>query len=135
MTATVDFDYFTPLEISYPHHGSFSGETNKKMDQFLHDHHFDWYIRPGAVNSGFVYTNLEPGFKYLNIGIYSEHNYQTFRFTSRFPGLETDYDKVDFDKIYAEDDYLNLDEEGLRKALQNFPAVLPTRRAALMVTR
>ena len=61
LTATVDFDYFTPYEISYKYHGFLSGDTNNKIDQFLHDHHFDWYIRPGTTNSGFVYTNLTPG--------------------------------------------------------------------------
>jgi hypothetical protein len=119
LTATIDFDYFTPFEIGYPHHGSFSGDTNKAIDQFLHDQHFDWLIRPGEENSGFVYTNLEPGFKYLNLGIYSDHNYQTFQFTAEVPGLETDYSKVDFDALYG-DEYIELNEQELRQALKDF---------------
>ena len=119
LTATVDFDYFTPFEIGYPFHGTFSGGTNKEIDQFLHDQHFDWLIRPGEENSGFVYTNLEPGLKYLNLGIYSDQNYQTFQFTAHVPGLETDYSKVDFDSLYG-DEYIELNEQELRQALKEF---------------
>lgn len=119
MTASIDFDYFTPFEIAYPHHGTFTGDTNKNINQFLHDQSFYWHIKPGETNSGFVYTNLEPGYKYLNIGIYSRQNYETFQFIAEVPGLETDYGNVDFSNLY-EDDYIELNEDELRESLSKF---------------
>ncbi len=118
LSATIDFDYFTPFEIAYQYHGTFSPETNKQIDQFLQDQHFDLYIRPGEENSGFVYTNLKPGYKYMDIGLYSRQKYQTFQFTTQVPGLETDYSKVDFNALYNQ--HIELNETELRETLNNF---------------
>ena len=37
------------------------------------------------------------------------------------PGIKVDHHEVDFESLYAEDQIISYDEEGLRKALKDLP--------------
>jgi hypothetical protein len=77
---------------------------------------------PGKKESGFVYSNLDPGIKYVNVTLYGLNRLERFIFYFEVPGVQTDYKTVDFDSLYSEDEIVDYQDEGeLRAALENLP--------------
>jgi hypothetical protein len=121
--AGVDRDYFSPLEVAYMHHRSFSREANDRMDKYLHDHGIRGNIESGHVRSGFVFTHLDLGTKIFNVDLVGDdHQIRTFTFFISVPGLKVSYADVDFANLYSKDKIVSCeDEEDLRTALESLP--------------
>ena len=107
MRGGVDPDHFSPLEASYQRHSG-SKQTRREMDLFFHSMAFRNPAPPGEVTSGFVFTNLDEGFKAINVDLVSTRNMLNFSMVVEVPGLVTDMSMVDFDSIYP--GYLNVDD-------------------------
>lgn len=121
--AGVDRNYFSPLEVAYMHHRSFSKETNHRIDKYLHDQGIRGNIEPGRVRSGFVFTHLDLGTKIFNVDLVGDDNQiRTFTFFISVPGLRVSYADVDFANLYSKDEMVSYeDEKDLRKALESLP--------------
>jgi hypothetical protein len=119
----VDREYFSPLEVAYMHHRSFSKETNHRIDQYLHGQDIRSTIEPGRVKSGFVFTHLDLGTKIFNVDLVGEdHQIRTFTFFISVPGLRVSYADVDFANLYSKDEIVSYENErDLRKALESLP--------------
>jgi hypothetical protein len=119
----LDPDYFAPLEVAYMNRSMFSGETNKKMNEYLHAHAMKNQITPNGINSGFVFTHLDMGTKAFNVDVIGEDTpIRTFTFFIPVPGLMVSHQEIDWESLYKEQDVLRLeDEESLRKALERLP--------------
>jgi hypothetical protein len=89
-------------------------------DYFLHMK-FKNPIVPNAAVSGFVFTNLDEGMKVVDIDLISYEKAKFFTFVVPVQGIKADYHDVDFDKLYSEEEIVDLDEDGLRKALEELP--------------
>lgn len=122
LAAGLDPDYFAPLEVAYIHRLRFAKYANEQMDQHFYNLAIGRYIGPGATESGFVYTHLEHGTKVFNIDIVGEdHDFRSFTFFVPVPGLEPDYDAVDFRNLYPPEAIVDHDINGLRQALEELP--------------
>ncbi len=65
---TVDGDYYSPLEVAWKAHGWFSGEQyNSRIDRHLFGSALPNHVEPGAAVSGFVFTRLDEGVKYVSL--------------------------------------------------------------------
>ena len=119
----LDPDYFAPLEVAYMNRRMFSGETNKKMNEYFHHHAIENRILPGGINSGFVFTHLDLGTKAFNVDVIGEDKpIRTFTFFVSVPGLMVSHQDLDWESLYKEEQLLKLeDEESLRKALEILP--------------
>ena len=119
----VDRNYFSPLEVAYPHHYTFSKETNNRMDKYFHDQGIRGNIEPGHVRSGFVFTNLDLGTKIFNVDLVgADHQIRTFTFFISVPGLRVSYADVDFANLYSKDEIVSYeDEKDLTRALESLP--------------
>lgn len=118
----IDSDYFSPHEASWKNHYFASGKANREMDKYFFDQQIPTVIEPQQTVSGFVYTNIDEGLKYLSIDLVREGQYNGFWFVSEVPGLKTDYKRVDFKSLYAADEVIDLKDE---QALQNWLEELP----------
>lgn len=122
LPASVDREYFAPLEVAYMYRSGFSKEARGEMAEYFYDRAMGMYIPPRSVRSGFVFTQLDEGTKAFNLELVTEdHELLTFTFFIPVPGLSLDYERVDWDRIYSRDAIVTLDEEGLRKALEELP--------------
>jgi hypothetical protein len=65
-----DPEYFSALETSYLQHKPFAARSNKEMDHFFHEPAIARLILPHETNSGFIFTNLSEGAKYVNIQLW-----------------------------------------------------------------
>lgn len=118
----LDSEYYSPHEASWKNHYFASGEANREMDQYYLDQHIPLVIEAGQTVSGFVYTNLDAGLKYVSVDLVRKGHYNSYWFVVEVPGLEADYKRVDFKALYLEDEILYIeDEDGLRSWLEGLP--------------
>jgi len=76
-------------------------------------------IAPGTSVSGFVFTNRDEGTKVIDIDLIGHGKVKFFTFFAAVPGIKADYHRVDFDTLYPEAEIVDLDENELRKELEN----------------
>jgi hypothetical protein len=119
---SVDPDYFPPLEVTYPYHRAFAKEHNDQIDRHFLKHAMGNYLAPGAVRSGFVFTNLNLVTKSFNVDLVGDDNLpHTFTFFIPVPGMRSDHEDVDFDDLYAANEMISYTEAEFREALGELP--------------
>ena len=119
----LDPDYYSPNEVSWLNHMKFAGEANRRMDAHFNRHGIeDKFIMPGQGESGFLYTNLEPGDRCANDTRFNPGRIERFIFYIQVPGIDSGFQRTDFGTLYEGHEVLNLDsEDGLRRALEKLP--------------
>jgi hypothetical protein len=119
---SVDPDYFSPLEVTYPYHRAFDKKYNDRIDRFFLDHTMGLFLAPGSSRSGFVFTNLDLGTKSFNVDLVGDGNLvKTFTFFISVPGLRVDHQDVDFDNLYSAGEVIHYSEADFKNALKNLP--------------
>jgi hypothetical protein len=116
----LDPDYFSPIEAAFKNHFPYITPYNDLMNQRFYQVKQVIYIAPDSKKAGFVFAPVDEGTKDFSIHLVGEdHQIRTFTFFINVPGLRVDHHNVDFEALYTEDEIVSLDEEGLRKALEN----------------
>ena len=120
---TIDSGYYSPLEAAWTGHGWFSAKKNARIDEHVYSRRLPVSVEPGATVSGFVFTTLDKGVKYISLELIGAGNQGIRRFAFLAPviGLKTDYHRVRWDKLYAPDEHRDLNEGGLRQWLEQLP--------------
>ncbi|MGI9534507.1 MAG: LssY C-terminal domain-containing protein [Thermodesulfobacteriota bacterium] len=95
-----DPHYFTPNEVAKMNHVTFAIDVNEAIDSYVNNKSISRQIPPKSEVSGFYYSTWDPGYKYLNIALYSENDIENFLFLHDIPGLKLDYQRVDFENLY-----------------------------------
>lgn len=123
MPVALDPGYFSPNEVSWMNHFRFGRSVNKKMDAVFDENAIELeFILPGHRRKGFVYTNLDPGVKFVNVTLYEVENTENFFFYFEVPGVTPDNEHVDFSSLYANEEIIHVEtEEELREALAALP--------------
>jgi hypothetical protein len=123
MPIALDPDYFSPNEVAFMNHFKFNKKANREMDEQFSKYGIQLeFIMPGERDSGFVYTNLDPGLKFVNVTLYEIDGTENFFFYFEVPGIQPDYENVDFTALYTKDEIVHIDNETeLRKALEALP--------------
>jgi len=121
LPVSVDPDYYAPLEAAHKARLTWQGSANEAMREDFDRKAIKLRVDPGRVNEGFVYTNLDKGAKAINVDLLSRDGIGRVVFVFRIPGLKVDFEEVDFAGIYGAGDYVDVDEAGLRKALEELP--------------
>jgi hypothetical protein len=121
LALSLDPDYFAPQEVAYRHRFRFSSQANQAMAAHFEAQQIRSYLPPGAVNTGFVYTNLVEAAKYVNVDLWQDNGLVHFGFFVPVPGGMFDYELVDFDRLYARDQMQSLELHSLREVLERLP--------------
>ncbi len=122
MAAGLDPEYYAPNEAAYKMHSSFSAETNEQIDRHFETLAFPKLIPAGVTTSGFVFTNFDEGRKFLTVDLIGGNHAKRFTFSVHVPGLQMDFEKVDWDTLYQADEIINYqDGRALREALADWP--------------
>lgn len=107
---SIDRDYFSPLEVAYLYHAGHTKAAKHKMDRFFYRHAMRKPINPQTVRSGFVFTNLDMGTKAFNVDVVGEdQQVRTFTFLIPVADFKVDYREVDFEKLYANHEKIDVD--------------------------
>ena len=123
MPIALDSEYFSPNEVSWMNHFRFGGSANRRMDAVFDENAIELeFILPGHRRKGFVYTNLDPGVKFVNVALYEVENTENFFFYFEVPGVTPDNEHVDFSSLYTDEEIIHVDtEEELKEALAALP--------------
>ena len=117
--AAVDADYHSPIEVSALNR---SKKARDQAAQYFFESGVDLGIAPGAVRSGFVFTNLDEGTKSFNVDVFDENKSWHFTFFVPVPGLAIDHYSVDFRSLYPEEQFINYtDASAFIAALESLP--------------
>jgi hypothetical protein len=100
------------------------------MDDFFHENQIRTHIPAGETISGFVYTNKKLGAKPVLVRLISERKLKEFYFFVEVPGLKADHTRVDFDSLHTPGEIVNVDEKGLRAALENLPCCVTNKNGS-----
>jgi hypothetical protein len=116
----LDPDYFSAREAAYVSHGINYAE-NKGLDEYFDGLGIDPLAARGTTTSGFVFGNLKLGTKEVRIRLFGDQELVEFEFFVTVPGLRADWQRVDFKSLYAEEDWVDIDDGAeLRKVLEEF---------------
>ena len=103
----VDDAYISPAEAAYLRHAG-SKQTKREMDVFFQEMEFANPIKAGTTVSGYVFTNLDEGFKNINVDLLGDDLLLNFNFAAKIPGLNADFEYVDLDALY--DEFENIED-------------------------
>ena len=119
---SIDPDYFAPNEVAYLFQGLFGGgEVHPQLSERFNNYGYELTeIKPGENKKGFVYTNFDPGIKFVNITLFSEETIETFVFYLVLGDARDEFNEIDFNIIYPDDEYKNYyNENHFKKAIQD----------------
>jgi hypothetical protein len=117
--AAMDPDYYSPLEVAYICRVS-GKDDNRRMAAHFDGTHMPIRVPPRSSTSGFVFTNLDEGIKYVQVELLGDAGLEHFAFLPDIAGTTFDWQTVDFDALYP-DGISNLQLSGLRQALESLP--------------
>ncbi|MEJ2284691.1 MAG: LssY C-terminal domain-containing protein [Desulfobacterales bacterium] len=118
----MDPDIYSTGEVSWKFQSSmYSKAAQKNIYNLFRDNEIFWFYKPGTTTSGFVYTNLKMGTKAVLVRLFAEKNVKEFAFFVEVPGLKADHHQLDPYTLYSKKDMIDLDDNGLRQALEKLP--------------
>ena len=111
MSHGLDPDYFSAHEAAYMSHLRLRPTTNERMDAYFSELGLAPLIETGRKQTGFVFTNLKQGTKAVRVRLIGDRRVEDFRFTVQVPGLRADWQQVDFEALYTEEQITDLRTE------------------------
>ncbi|NIO04340.1 MAG: hypothetical protein GTN74_06905 [Proteobacteria bacterium] len=124
----LDPDYYSPAEVAYMKRFRFSPSRNNKMRAHMEEMDLPRVVAPREAISGFIHTNADPGFKYINVTLIGPEGPEAYHFVVDVPGIKADYQEVNLRALYRPDEIVSLDEEQLRAALEKMPCCTTNKR-------
>ena len=92
-------------------------KSTPSMDIRFVGQSLDTSVEPGETKKGFIFSALDEGTKAFNVDVIGRGLLTTFTFFIQVPGLHIDHHNVDWDKLYAADEYKELDAQALKAYL------------------
>lgn len=119
----IDHEYFSPMEAAREAHGWFSDSANARIDAHFRALRLPQSVGPGETVSGFVFTNLDEGLRYVSLELIGSTALQVrrFAFLARVPDLNADYLQFKGEKFYEKSALQDLDEAAFREWLERLP--------------
>jgi hypothetical protein len=120
LSSALDPDYYASSEIAYNSHHWLSPGVNDQMDDRFRHLGFRNPIPPGSVVSGFFFVNLDQDNKEVYIDLISREQIKYYTFFFQIEALRAN-SMFDVERLHSQQDVVDVDEKGLRKALEDLP--------------
>jgi hypothetical protein len=117
MRNAVDDAYISPAEAAFLRHAG-PRQADREMDLFFQAAEFKNPVPPGEIVNGYIFTNIDEGFKNINVDLLSDAALFNFVFTVMIPGLNTGMEYVDLDQLYTATENVTATED-LQARLQD----------------
>ncbi len=121
LPAGIDTAYYTPLETASR---NFSLETllQPDTDKNFEQHKMARMVEPGMIRSGYIFSRVDEGTKSFNVDVVpvGRAPYRMTFFVP-VPGLRLDHYQTKFNEIYAADEIVDADLQGLIEGLEAMP--------------
>jgi hypothetical protein len=119
ISSALDPDYYAPSEIAYNSYRWLSPGVNDRIDDRFGQLGFRNPISPGSVAAGFFFVNLDQDNKEVDIDLISRGEVKFFTFFFQFEALRANT-MFDVERKHSPQDLVEVDEKGLRQALEDF---------------
>ncbi|HET6564265.1 MAG TPA: LssY C-terminal domain-containing protein [Xanthomonadales bacterium] len=117
----VDEGYYTAFETGNRLPGGIARWLNRG-DAVLYQNYWpQLVIAPRSRRSGYVYSRVDEGTKSFNVDVVGGGQPYLMSFFIPVPGLRLDHYEVKFSEIYPEQDWRDVDLDGLRDYLESLP--------------
>jgi hypothetical protein len=120
----LDPNFFPASEASESFEAIESSKRRIELDRRFRELAFRNPILPGSTASGFVLTNLDEGFKFVQIDLVTQGRARTFTILASVPGFRSDYRATEVFRreIYPPGKIVNYtDDTAFRSALEALP--------------
>jgi hypothetical protein len=94
---STDPDYYSAYEAAYVNHRRFSRRSNEAMDEFFQSSRIRLQVPAHQTNSGFLFTNLSEGAKFVNIEMVHDQGAIRDGFFFQLPNGAFDYEESHLD--------------------------------------
>jgi hypothetical protein len=121
LSIAMDPDYYSPYEVSYGFHGTFSIAANHARDAFFLRRQMPSILPPHSRTTGFVYGEIDAGVKYAQISVFGKGHVEAFDFALPVPGAAFVGTNVRADSIYPGQTIEDLDLNTLKAKLATYP--------------
>ena len=118
---SLDQAYFSPLEAAQKAGWTWKKPSQREAADFFYTHQIDLVIAPGETASGFVYANRDKGVRLVVAEVVGAGWRDHFEFLVEVPGFKADFHRVDAAALYPEEEFVDLDERGLRSWIEQLP--------------
>ena len=98
---STDPNYYSAYEAAYVNHHPFSRQSNEAMDDFFRRSRIRLQVPAHQTNSGFLFTNLSQGTKFVNIEVVHDEGAIREGFFFQLPNGAFDYEesRLDFSQM------------------------------------
>ena len=120
----LDPQYFTPLEVANTDLKNTEGSVASVDLFFLNQGLGALQVKSGETRSGFIFSKLDEGTKAFNVDIIGTEEesslsiFETFTFFIPVPGLNIDHYNVDWENLYTEEEWVDLEKDQLIEILE-----------------
>jgi hypothetical protein len=122
----LDPQYFTPLEVANTELKDKGKDdpTSLVNEFFLNQGMGALQVEPGETRSGYIFSKLDEGTKAFNVDILGATDdsgltdFDTFTFFIPVPGLNIDHYSVDWENLYSDDEWVDLDKDQLIEIIE-----------------
>jgi hypothetical protein len=115
---STDPNYYSAYEAAYVNHRSFSRQSNEVMDEFFRRSRIRLQVPAHQTNSGFLFTNLSEGTKFVNIEMVHDLGAIRDGFFFQLPNGAFDYEASRLDSSLS---VRPLTLKALRHAIETLP--------------
>jgi hypothetical protein len=116
---STDPDYYSAYEASYVNHRPFARSSNEAMDRFFQRSRIKLRVPADHTNTGFLFTNLDEGMKFVNIEMVHDLGAIRDGFFFQLPNGAFDYEESRVDSNQAPARPLTL--KALRQVIETLP--------------
>lgn len=121
LPVATDPAYYSPYEAAYRFHGMFSRLENEERDAFFLERQISSVLPPHSRTTGFVYTVLDAGMKYVRVKVTGKGREETFSFVAQVPGARFLGQDISDHPPYPPADMKDVDLTELREILRKLP--------------
>lgn len=121
LPSSLDLDYFSQNEAAYRFHSSFQPEQNRRISDHFHKLAIRKDFSAGATSSGFVLVNRHRGGRYLVVELLGDRSLHRFDFVFTLPDGTFDFESIDFDTLYSNDEQQDISLAELKTWAESLP--------------
>ncbi|MBN9432458.1 MAG: LssY C-terminal domain-containing protein [Bosea sp.] len=121
MPITTDETYFSPAEVAYRFHDRLDPDRSVENAKRVEDMAIRMSVAPGETVSGFVFTHLETGLKFVTVGMLKAGNEVDFRFIVPVAGPAYAAPPLDKDNLPGTEKAEVVDLPTLRARIEALP--------------
>jgi hypothetical protein len=124
----VDEGYYTAYEAGNRLPGGLARWFAKEEKPLYQSYWPTMRVETGETRSGYVYSRVDQGTKTFNVDVVGGEQPYLMTFFVPVPGLRLDHYEIQFNTIYGDDEWQNLDQAGLLDYLASLPCCVTDKK-------